>query len=68
MMFDNRNFSFQSLSGFLMRCDIRSGALTFPASWFQSLSGFLMRCDRNLCRGVPLARPVSIPIGFSDAL
>jgi len=45
--------TFQSLSGFLMRCDYRvldTNAAETVA--FQSLSGFLMRCDpasRGLC-------------------
>ena len=59
---------FQSLSGFLMRCDVR--ALKAAGSrhlMFQSLSGFLMRCDARgeLDEALP---GVSIPIGFSDAL
>ena len=35
---------FQSLLGFLMRCDI-SAAGVWTAIGFQSLLGFLMRCD-----------------------
>ena len=60
---------FQSLSGFLMRCDryccLKKDVLDFK---FQSLSGFLMRCDRPLHGGRRSHHPVSIPIGFSDAL
>ena len=38
-------YKFQSLLGFLMRCDIvESSACTFEPM-FQSLLGFLMRCD-----------------------
>ena len=37
---------FQSLSGFLMRCDQRYKNPTHPDRGFQSLSGFLMRCDQ----------------------
>ena len=37
---------FQSLSGFLMRCDVRCASLSAEdRAKFQSLSGFLMRCD-----------------------
>jgi len=36
---------FQSLSGFLMRCDTYLLSLYNCSNMFQSLSGFLMRCD-----------------------
>ncbi|MDK2889445.1 MAG: hypothetical protein PWR21_76 [Methanoculleus sp.] len=36
---------FQSLSGFLMRCDSLGEEKSARITWFQSLSGFLMRCD-----------------------
>ena len=61
---------FQSLLGFLMRCDMirRHRYFQFDVNKFQSLLGFLMRCDRiPLCRGADAA-VVSIPAGFSDAL
>jgi len=38
--------AFQSLSGFLMRCDIGITVYRNPDLTFQSLSGFLMRCDQ----------------------
>ena len=62
-------FGFQSLSGFLMRCDtlIKSSS-PLPRTTFQSLSGFLMRCDNGQYNRRPYLRLVSIPIGFSDAL
>ena len=36
---------FQSLSGFLMRCDPLTLIRSLLLIRFQSLSGFLMRCD-----------------------
>ena len=36
---------FQSLSGFLMRCDNAPIPAQYTLFSFQSLSGFLMRCD-----------------------
>ena len=37
---------FQSLLGFLMRCDeVDQLLIDFDADLFQSLLGFLMRCD-----------------------
>ena len=41
---------FQSLLGFLMRCDIILQVTPDVSVWFQSLLGFLMRCDldRNI--------------------
>jgi len=36
---------FQSLSGFLMRCDTAGFTVDATLGLFQSLSGFLMRCD-----------------------
>ena len=61
--------TFQSLSGFLMRCDRDPRPDRSAQRMFQSLSGFLMRCDA-LRRAGPAgdSLPVSIPIGFSDAL
>jgi len=44
-----RVFGFQSLSGFLMRCDDPNFLLHNESIPFQSLSGFLMRCDEILC-------------------
>jgi len=46
---------FQSLSGFLVRCDIRSGFARPSREVFQSLSGFLVRCDIMLREGQPTA-------------
>ena len=40
-----QNTMFQSLLGFLMRCDVLSGEILQSRSMFQSLLGFLMRCD-----------------------
>ena len=37
---------FQSLLGFLMRCDNIEAIHTALTDKFQSLLGFLMRCDR----------------------
>ena len=60
---------FQSLLGFLMRCDYFSPRLAASrSSAFQSLLGFLMCCDRRLQTRPRRARRVSIPAGFSDAL
>jgi len=60
---------FQSLSGFLMRCDRGPGRAGPGDAGFQSLSGFLMRCDMpNLAHTLLHDFRVSIPIGFSDAL
>ena len=61
--------SFQSLSGFLMRCEPTAyETFTDGLRRFQSLSGFLMRCEVvGALRREP-GVPVSIPIGFSDAL
>ena len=39
--------SFQSLSGFLMRCDGSFRSDVLASLLFQSLSGFLMRCDEG---------------------
>ena len=58
---------FQSLLGFLMRCDARSDAFLSHVK-FQSLLGFLMRCDVNDLPQPVLPIIVSIPVGFSDAL
>ena len=59
---------FQSLSGFLMRCDGIFAPNSFAAAMFQSLSGFLMRCDEYARPTIQPLTEVSIPIGFSDAL
>ena len=39
--------TFQSLLGFLMRCDKGSIVTSKDGNWFQSLLGFLMRCDNT---------------------
>ena len=60
---------FQSLLGFLMRCDLIMAVILSCTPLFQSLLGFLMRCDD--IRHYPNNRRylgVSIPAGFSDAL
>ena len=60
---------FQSLSGFLMRCDTDCPICDATCTaGFQSLSGFLMRCDHAGRHAAERVGPVSIPIGFSDAL
>ena len=44
--------SFQSLLGFLMRCDLRGdGGIVSLKRMFQSLLGFLMRCDSMIAEG-----------------
>ena len=60
---------FQSLLGFLMRCN-RESALIFQLRMhlFQSLLGFLMRCNVEGLAGGEPHHEVSIPIGFSNAL
>jgi len=63
-----RRPEFQSLSGFLMRCDAEVGRAALDDLEFQSLSGFLMRCDLIVSLLGTVSRAVSIPIGFSDAL
>jgi len=65
---ENIRDTFQSLSGFLMRCDRIRTITAAGVGMFQSLSGFLMRCDCTLRDYHAPERPVSIPIGFSDAL
>jgi len=60
--------TFQSLSGFLMRCDGSSPPDAPADMLFQSLSGFLMRCDEESGQYIVVDGFVSIPIGFSDAL
>ena len=58
---------FQSLLGFLMRCDtIRESC--HSSARFQSLLGFLMRCDSEYASFLYCYCQVSIPAGFSDAL
>ena len=59
---------FQSLSGFLMRCDATLPPARRQSALFQSLSGFLMRCDCREEAAQVRDLEVSIPIGFSDAL
>ncbi len=60
---------FQSLSGFLYRCDFRPARRDRPEERsFQSLSGFLYRCDIRDGGGVAQQVLVSIPIGFSLSL
>ena len=58
---------FQSLAGFLARCDHdRQDVASMAIAWFQSLAGFLARCDVHdellRCRS---DIDVSIPGGFS---
>ena len=43
---------FQSLLGFLIRCDQKGAHPYFVFSTFQSLLGFLIRCDFYFLRGV----------------
>ena len=50
---------FQSLLGFLMRCDRDTDQAALQRHWFQSLLGFLMRCDLAL----PVVRQVYL--GFN---
>ena len=64
----NGHEMFQSLSGFLMRCDTIVTIPTGTRVAFQSLSGFLMRCDGLMPGLASICAVVSIPIGFSDAL
>ena len=54
---------FQSLLGFLMRCDLRSVRIViWIAERFQSLLGFLMRCDE------PAAKLCIFGCGFQSLL
>ena len=39
---------FQSLLGFLMRCDCKHVTIVAETNKFQSLLGFLMRCDQEI--------------------
>ena len=59
---------FQSLLGFLMRCDACVIVCCPVSAVFQSLLGFLMRCDTPSVRWVDDYGEVSIPAGFSNAL
>ena len=59
---------FQSLLGFLMRCDGSMFLYRVQIDEFQSLLGFLMRCDEVIAAAVVALLLVSIPAGFSDAL
>ena len=60
---------FQSLLGFLMRCDAEKLTPRLVDSiGFQSLLGFLMRCDGMRFFSSMILMIVSIPAGFSDAL
>ena len=59
---------FQSLLGFLMRCDLGLAEIGEGGKKFQSLLGFLMRCDSVSLSSLLLCISVSIPVGFSDAL
>ena len=59
---------FQSLLGFLMRCDIATRRNNGFIIKFQSLLGFLMRCDSAGLLPMVITSRVSIPAGFSDAL
>ena len=59
---------FQSLSGFLARCDAVTPTTGGNYDWFQSLSGFLARCDEKVEQLIRYITSVSIPIGFSGSL
>ena len=60
---------FQSLSGFLMSCNVPVGGREVKVYLFQSLSGFLMSCNIVIhALTGSLTSPVSIPIGFSNEL
>ena len=59
---------FQSLSGFLVRCNAKHNDLEKNPEMFQSLSGFLVRCNFPLGSQQPEAVFVSIPVGFSRSL
>ena len=63
-----RLVAFQSLLGFLMRCDLIEGRSPKEIQEFQSLLGFLMRCDMLEEDDKLIIEVVSIPAGFSDAL
>ena len=65
-----RQYWFQSLSGFQVRCNaFTSVSDDWISSRFQSLSGFQVRCNTGImsCR-VSVIDDVSIPIGFSSSL
>ncbi len=65
----NETDQFQSLLGFLMRCDNnKTMKAEYVRMMFQSLLGFLMRCDRTYRLPHGYRGRVSIPAGFSDAL
>ena len=65
---ETKAFPFQSLAGFLGRCDPLFIRYSFNASSFQSLAGFLGRCDLNVAEAIQKAQVVSIPGGFSWSL
>ena len=59
---------FQSLSGFLVRCNFTLLLNKTTGDKFQSLSGFLVRCNIHKGAGQVQSDPVSIPVGFSRSL
>ena len=59
---------FQSLAGFLVRCDSKSLDISINQIQFQSLAGFLVRCDLRRSSCSDPIWIVSIPGGFSCAL
>ena len=60
---------FQSLAGFLARCDVQDWSAKNSWSWFQSLAGFLARCDIGFYfNRATTPTKVSIPGGFSGSL
>ena len=60
--------AFQSLSGFLVRCNPLDCMEAAPTLKFQSLSGFLVRCNILTDAEITSEIAVSIPIGFSGSL
>ena len=69
MLLSQVAMSFQSLSGFQVRCNLFSFfSFSSAAKSFQSLSGFQVRCNTSSSTGLSGSRQVSIPIGFSSSL
>ncbi len=60
--------SFQSLSGFQVRCNFNSMAKGKKRYLFQSLSGFQVRCNDGETIQFFAETNVSIPVGFSSPL
>ena len=60
--------SFQSLLGFLIRCNYFGYPLSPEETAFQSLLGFLIRCNQRNGAYRFYEFLVSIPIGFSNPL